>query len=51
MAKDNIIKTLEEIIIELGHDPKNAKGINALIKKKEKDIAALRKQKKIQWIC
>ena len=44
-AKENGIKTLEEIIVELGNDPKkDAKGIQALIKKKEEDIAALRKQ-------
>ena len=42
MAKDNRIKSLEEIIIELGHDPKDPKGIQALIKKKEEDIAALK---------
>jgi len=47
LAKDNRIKTLEEIIIEFGHDPKDAKGIKALIKKKEEDIAALRKQLKL----
>jgi len=35
---------LEEIIIELGHDPK---GVQALIKKKEEDIAALKKQLKL----
>ena len=33
-AKDNRIKTLEEIIMDLGHDPKDAKGIKALMKKK-----------------
>ena len=33
-AKDNRIKTLEEIIIGLGHNPKDVKGIEALIKKK-----------------
>ena len=43
LAKDNRIKSLEDIIMELGHDPKDAKGIKALIKKKEEDIAALRK--------
>jgi len=43
LAKDNRIKSFEEIIMELGHDPKNAKGIKALIKKKEEDVAALRK--------
>lgn len=47
LAKDNIIKSLEEIIIELGHDPKDAKGIKALMKKKEEDIATLRKQLKL----
>ena len=47
LAKDNRIKTLEEIIIEFGHDPKDAKGIKALIKKKEEDIDALRKQLKL----
>ena len=45
-AKDNRIKTLEEIIIGLGHNPKDVKGIEALIKKKDDDIAALRKQLK-----
>jgi len=44
MANDNRIKSLEEIIIELEHDPKDPKGIQALIKKKEEDIAALRRQ-------
>jgi len=47
LAKDNKIKSLEEIIIELGHDSNDAKGIKALIKKKEEDIATLRKQLKL----
>jgi len=46
-AKDNRIKSLEEIIIELGHDPQDPKGIQALIKKKEEDIAALKRQLKL----
>jgi len=41
-AKDNRIKTLEEIIMDLGHDLKDAKGIKALMKKKEEDITALK---------
>lgn len=41
---------MEEIIIELGHDPKDAKGIKALMKKKEDEIAALRKQLKLPII-
>ena len=48
LAKDNQIKTLEEIVVELGHDPKDAKGIKELIKKKEEDIVALRKQLKLR---
>jgi len=46
-AKDNRIKSLEEIIIGLGHDPKDVKAIEALIKKKDEDIATLRKQLKL----
>ena len=46
-AKDNRIKSLEEIIIELGHDPNDPKGVHALMKKKDEDIAALRKQIKL----
>jgi len=46
-AKDNRIKSLEEIIIELGHDPNDPKGVQALMKKKEEDIAALKKQLKL----
>jgi len=46
-AKDNRIKTLEDIIIEQGYDPKDLKGAKALIKKKEDDIAALRRQAKL----
>ena len=38
-----MIKSLEEIIMELGHDPKDAKGIKSLMKNKEEDIATLRK--------
>ena len=38
LTEDNRIKSLEEIIIELGHDPKDAKGIKALIKKKKRTL-------------
>jgi len=44
LAKDNRLKSLEEIIMELGHDPNDPKGIQALIKKKEEDIAAFRRK-------
>ena len=43
-AKDNRIKTLEEIIVDLGHDPKDPKGVKTLMKKKYDDIAALKKR-------
>jgi len=43
-AKDNRIKTLEEIIIDLGLDPKDPKGVRALMKKKDVDIATLKKR-------
>ena len=42
-AKDNKIKSLEELFIGLCHDPKDVKTVEALIKKKDEDIAALRK--------
>jgi len=46
-AKDNRIKSLEEIIIELGHDPNDPKGVQTLMKKKDEDIAALKKLVKL----
>ena len=48
-AKDNKINTLEEIVIQLGHNPKYVKATEALIKNKDDDIAALRKQLKLQY--
>lgn len=41
LAKDNRIKSLEEIIIGLGHVPKDAKSIQALIKKKKRTLLPL----------
>ena len=38
---------MEEIIIKLGHNPKDPKAIKALIKKKEDDIVSLKKQLKL----
>ena len=46
-AKDNIIKALEEIIIELGHDPKDIEAVQALLKLRDADMAALRKMVKV----
>lgn len=47
LAKDNRIKSLEHIIIELGHDPKDRKGVKALMKEKEDDLNALKKRLKL----
>lgn len=46
-AKCTRIKSLKDLIIELGHDPKDVKAIENLIKKKNDEIAALKKQLKI----
>lgn len=46
-AKDNRIKSLEDLVIKLGHDPKDVKVEKKLIKKKNDDIATLNKQLKI----
>lgn len=46
-SKDKSIKTLEDIIVGLGHDPKDPKGVRALMKKKEDDIVALKKRLKL----
>jgi hypothetical protein len=46
-AKDNRIKTLEELVLKIGYDPANVKAAEEMIKKKNADIAALRKQLKL----
>lgn len=46
-AKDNRIKTLEDLIVDLGHDPKDPKAVRTLMKKKDDDINALRKRLKL----
>ena len=38
---------MEDLIIELGHDPKDVKAAEWLIRKKNDDIDALKKQLKI----
>ena len=47
LAKDNRIKSLEDIIIELGHDPKDPKAIQTLLKIRDADLAALRNKVKL----
>jgi hypothetical protein len=46
-AKDNSIKTLEELVLKIGYDPANVQAAEEMIKKKNADIAALRKQLKL----
>lgn len=46
-GKDNRIKSMEYLIIGLGHNQKDVKAAEALIKKKNEDIASLRKQLKL----
>jgi len=45
--KDTRIKSLEDLIIELGHNPKYVIATEKLIKKKNDDIDALKKKLKI----
>ena len=47
LAKDNKIKSLEELVLNIGYDPTNVKAVEKLIKKKNADIASLRKQLKL----
>lgn len=46
-AKDNLIKSLEDLVIEIGYNPNDIKAAENLIKKKNEDIAALKKQLKL----
>jgi hypothetical protein len=43
LAKDNKIKSLEELVLNIGYDPTNVKVAEELIKKNNVDIASLRK--------
>jgi hypothetical protein len=40
-------RSLEDVIIEIGHDPKDVKGIQELLKLRDADMAALRKKIKL----
>jgi hypothetical protein len=46
-AKDNRIKTLEELVLKIIYDPSNVKVVKEMLKKKNLDIASLRKQLKL----
>jgi hypothetical protein len=47
LDKDNKIKSLEELVLKIGYDPTNVKVAEELLKKKNFDIASLRKQLKL----
>jgi len=42
-----MIKSLEDLVIELGHDPKDIKAIERLMKNNNDDITTFKKQLKI----
>jgi hypothetical protein len=46
-TKDNRIKTLEELVLKIGYDPSNVKAAEEMIKNKNANITALRKQLKL----
>jgi hypothetical protein len=46
-AKDNKIKTLEELVLRIRYDPSNVKAVEERLKNKNFDIASLRKQLKL----
>ena len=47
MAKDTKIKSLENLVIKLGYDPKDVKAAEYIVRRKNADIEALRKQLKL----
>jgi hypothetical protein len=47
LAKDNKIKSLEELVLKIGYDPSNVKEEEDILKKNNVGIASLRKQLKI----
>lgn len=46
LAKDNMVKSLEDLVVKIGYDPKNINDVEDIIKKKNLDIATFRKQLK-----
>jgi hypothetical protein len=47
LAKDNKIKSLEELVLKISYDPSNVKVAKELLKKKNANITSLRKQLKL----
>lgn len=48
LAKDTKIQSLENILLRMGYDPSNINVVEELIKKKNVEVAALKKQLKLQ---
>jgi hypothetical protein len=46
-AKDNRIKSLEELVLKIGYDPSNVKEAEEMLKKNNANIASLRKKLKL----
>ena len=46
-AKDNMIKSLEELVVNIGYDPSNVKGTEEFLKKNNVDISSMRKKLKL----
>ena len=47
LSKDNNIKYLEDLVLNIGYDPSNVKTAEELLKKKNSDITSLRKKLKL----
>lgn len=43
LAKDNKVKSLEDLVIKIGYDPTDFKSTEGIIKKKNTNIVALKK--------
>lgn len=50
LAKHTKIKSLEDLVIKLGYDPSNLKAIEEVIRRKNKDMATLKKWLKLPSI-
>lgn len=43
LAKDTMIKSLEDLVLKMGYDPSNINSTKELVKKKNVELSALRK--------
>jgi len=50
LAKDNKIKSSEELVLKIGYDPSNVNVVEELLKNNDDDIDSLRKQPKLPSI-